>query len=428
MAEYVEACSFKMGSGKTNRVIQWMKDNPQEKYIYVIPNLSELEDGEESKSRILSIGFTTPETGIVHKTKRDDFYAKLCDSKSIACTHALYKMLERKHLDKIKELGYVIVIDEEVNLIDNYVSASTADLVSLLNDGKVEISADDGLVVWIADERVTEPYLDKNHKHNKFYRHIINEYIYTSRCTKAKDGTYKNVFMTSQLTKDLVSCAKRLIIITYLFQGSILESFLKLKGFKIKKFEDIGIVDMPLSDVVSRIKLLPYDKRMANYKLNATWWNGASKEDVLAVSNFIRRVTTKVGYPSDDVMWTCSSKRVRDVATKKVQNYVAPSGYTKDSKGETLWISCSMRATNKYRHKKLAIHCYDRYPHVSVATYLQDYGVKVDRDRFAIAELLQWVFRGNARVEGGEMVLAIASKRMYELYVKWTKGEFKDEF
>lgn len=428
MAEFVEVCSYRMGSSKTNKVIQWMKDNPQEKYIYVIPNLSELQDTEESDSRILSIGFKTPEVSIEYKTKRDDFYAKLCASESIACTHALYKMLERKHLDKIKELGYIIVIDEEVNLIDNYVAASTADLVSLLNDGKVEINSDDGLVIWIADEKVTEPYLDKNHKHNKFYRHIINEYIYTSRCTKSEDGKYKNVFMTSQLTKDLISCAKRLIIITYLFQGSILESFLTLKGFKVKKFEDIGIVETPLDEIVSRITLLPYDKRMAKYKMNATWWNSVSKEDVLAVNNFIRRVATKVGYPSDEVMWTCSSKRVREVASKKVQYYVAPSGYTKDSKGETLWISCSMRATNKYRHKKLAIHCYDRYPHVSVATYLQDYGVKVDRDRFAISELLQWLFRGNARVENGEMVLAIASKRMYDLYVKWTEGGFKDEF
>lgn len=53
--------------------------------------------------------------------------------------------------------------------------------------------------------------------------------------------------MTSQLTKELISCKKRIIIITYLFQGSILESFLKLKGFEIQKvLEDIGIVEQSL--------------------------------------------------------------------------------------------------------------------------------------------------------------------------------------
>lgn len=427
MAEYVEVCSFLMGSNKTNNIVKWMQENSKERYIYVIPNLSELQDSEEHKSRILSIGFETPEINGVYKTKRDDFYAKISDGKSVACTHALYRMLERKHLDKIKEMGFCVVIDEEVNLIESYDSASTADLVSLLNDNKVEISEDDGLVVWIANEKTTEPYLDKAHKHHKFYRHIINEYIYTSRCTK-KDGRYVNVFMTSQLTKDLISCAKRIIIITYLFNGSILDSFLRLKGFKVKRFEDIGIVEQDLSDVVKRIKLLPYDNKMKQYKLTSSWWNDAKQEDVQAVSNFIRRTATKSGLSSDLVMWTCASKRVKGVARKPVKHYVSPSGYTKDSSGNTLWIPCSLRATNKYQHKKLAIHCYDRYPHVSVMTYLQDYGVKVDKELFAVAEILQWLFRSNVRVVNGEVTLAIASKRMYDLYVKWTKGGFKDEF
>lgn len=427
MAEYVEVCSFVMGSSKTNNIIKWMQENNTERYIYVIPNLSELEDTDESPSRILSIGFETPVVNDLYSTKKDDLYAKICEGKSIACTHALYRMLERKHLDKIKEMGFIIVIDEEVNLIENYDAASTADLVSLLNDGKVVINESDGLVVWVADEKVTEPYLETSHKHHKFYKHIVNEYIYTSRCTKV-DGKYKNVFMTSQLTRDLIACAKRLIIITYLFNGSVLDSFLRIKGFKVKKFEDIGIVETPLEDLVSRIRLLPYDTKMGKFKLSASWWDSASRSDIQAVSNYIRRVCLSQDIESDLVMWTCSSKRVKCVARKPSKHYVAPKGFTKDSNSETLWLACSMRATNKYRHKKLAIHCYDRYPHVSVMTYLQDYGVSVDKDLFAIAELLQWLFRSNIRCPDGEVTLAIASKRMYNLYLKWTRGEFKDEF
>ena len=119
---------------------------------------------------------------------------------------------------------------------------------------------------------------------------------------------------------------------------------------------------------------------------------------------------------------------MKGVANKNVVNYVNPSSYTRDSKGETLWISCSMRATNKYQHKKLAIHCYDRYPHVSISTYLQDYKVKVNQDRFAIAEFLQWLFRSNIRTPNGTVTVAIASERMHKLMTSWMNGEIKDEF
>lgn len=87
-----------------------------------------------------------------------------------------------------------------------------------------------------------------------------------------------------------------------------------------------------------------------------------------------------------------------------------------------------MRATNKYQHKKLAIHCYDRYPHISIATYLQDYKVKVDQDKFAIAEFLQWLFRSNIRTPNGTVTVAIASERMHKLMTSWMNGEIEDEF
>ena len=427
MAQDIEICSFLMGSHKTNKIIEWMKSNPNEKYIYVIPNLSELEDTEDTPSRVLSIGFETPEVDKENKTKSESLYSKLVLGANIACTHALYKMLSKKHLELIRQQNYIIVADEEVSLINVYEQASSADLVSLLNDNKVEISEEDGLVKWIADDIVSEPYKDTKHKHHRFYVHITNENIYTTRCTK-KNGVYDNAFMVSQITKELVSCAKRLIIITYLFKGSVLDAFLRLKGFNTVKFEDIGIVEAPLQDVVSRIKLLPYDNKLSKCKLSSSWWKGADASDIKTINNYIRRVSEKEGFESNLVMWTCPSDRVKGAGKSKVKNFINPVGYTKDKVGETLWLGCSVRATNKYSHKKLAIHCFDRYPHVAIESYLLDYGIKIDKEVFAITELLQWCFRGNIRVDGGTMTLAIASKRMYDLYLKWTKGGFKDEF
>lgn len=427
MADSVEICSFLMGSNKTNNIIKWMSENSQERYIYVVPNLTELEDTEEHKSRILSIGFETPDTEHF-KTKTDSFKSLLKSGKNVACTHMLYKLLDDECLKLIKNKSYIVVIDEEVSLISTYESASTSDLVSLLNDGKVSISEDDGMVVWIASDTVTEPYEDTRHKHHKFFKNIKNNSIYTTRCVK-ENGRYTNVFMVSQLTKDLIDCAKRIIIITYLFRGSVLESFIKLKGFKIKKFEDIGIVEADLNEVVSRITLLPLDKKLMKYKQNSTWWKDATQEQVRDISNYIRKVCEKSVLTADGVMWTCPSDRVRSISkNSKIKYFVNPKGFTKISDKETCWIGCSVRATNMYAHKKLAIHCFNRYPHVSIMAYLTDYGVKPDEDIFAASEMLQWIFRSNVRVPMGEVTLAITSKRMYDLYLKWANGEFKDVF
>ena len=43
------------------------------------------------------------------------------------------------------------------------------------------------------------------------------------------------------------------------------------------------------------------------------------------------------------------------------------------------------------------IHCYNRYPLQDVASYLQDYGHKIDDDVFALSELVQWCWRGQVR-------------------------------
>ena len=425
MAEYVEICSYLMGSSKTNSIIKWMSDNPDERYIYVVPNLNELQDSEDSTSRVLSIGFTTPESGGEFKTKSEHLYSLCLRGESIACTHVLYKMLSDSTLKLIKDRGYILVIDEEVALIDTYTSASPADLVSLLNSGLVDISDEDGMVSWIGSAESTEPYEETSHKFHRFYKHIKNENIYTTRQIKTGDK-YKSLFMVSQITKEVIDCAKRVVVITYLYQNSVLDCFLRLKGFKTKRFSDVSIKEASLSDVVSRINLLPYDDKLSKLKMSSSWWNSASSKDIKLVENFIRRTSRRSGLESGDIMWTIPSSRTKWSLNKKKMK-VSPQSFVEGSDGEPCWIACTMKATNRYSHKKLAIHCFNRYPHVAVYSYLNDYGYQVDQDKYAVAELLQWLFRSNIRTTNGEVTLAIGSKRMYNLYLMWANGEIKDD-
>ena len=49
---------------------------------------------------------------------------------------------------------------------------------------------------------------------------------------------------------------------------------------------------------------------------------------------------------------------------------------------------------------------------------MADVGYPIDDDRFALAEMLQWIWRSRIR-KGEEIKLAIISKRMRELFLKW---------
>ena len=45
MAEFVEVLDSMMGSSKTTGIIKWIEQNPNEKYLYISPLLSEVEAG-----------------------------------------------------------------------------------------------------------------------------------------------------------------------------------------------------------------------------------------------------------------------------------------------------------------------------------------------------------------------------------------------
>ena len=86
------------------------------------------------------------------------------------------------------------------------------------------------------------------------------------------------------------------------------------------------------------------------------------------------------------------------------------------------FLAASVRATNDYARKKAMFHCFNRFPLISVSSYLHDYGAPLDNKVFALSEMLQWLWRGCIR-ENKPMVVAIANKRMYSLFVEWLDSD-----
>ena len=405
----VEILDSMMGSGKTSGIIGWIESHPNEKYIYVSPLLTEVEDGGRLHQNLKTVAFESPKN--TDSTKAEDMLRLLKDGANISCTHSLYLGMTQEHFKYIQSNNYIVIIDEEIDVIGGFTYYSRSDLDWLVDQKVITVCPKDGMVTWVGDRSK----IDDKHKYKLFISYSDAKALYAS---KRSEG-----MMVTQLPVKLFESAKRVIILTYMFKGNILDSFLQLKGFEVKDFTEVA-VDYVSKDLMrSLITLVEPNKGMRSLGLSSSWYKSekANRKNLAVVSNYIRYVAKQSGLESKYVAWCVPKYRVeRPKGSKTI--LVKPSGFIEDSHKIGCFLSATTRATNKYRHKQLMIHCYDRYPQVTVSAYLEDYGYPIDRQIFALSELLQWVWRGCIR-DKEPMTVAIGSSRMYNLFKYWLEEE-----
>jgi len=95
-----------------------------------------------------------------------------------------------------------------------------------------------------------------------------------------------------------------------------------------------------------------------------------------------------------------------------------PKGFKK------AFVVCNVRATNEYRDRSHLAYLRNIYTRSPIFQYFGAKGVKLDQDRYAVSELLQWVFRSAIRDEK-EVHLYLPSKRMRTLLHEWSGGVCK---
>lgn len=403
----VEIVDSVMGSNKTNRIIEWMDNNPQNNYIYVSPLLSEVVQGSRLHKMLNNIVLEIPNND--YDSKSESLYSMLLAGDNIACTHSLYLSMQEKHFNEISKKGYVIIIDEEVDVIGGFSRYSKSDMKWLVNKGDLSISDEDGMVSWIGDR--TD--ITGKHKYLDFLSYCDSKSLY---CTRRSD-----TMAVTQLPIRLFECAKQVIILTYMFEGNILDCFLRLKGFDVQEFKGIIPDKLDKDKIRKLLTVIPPTDKMSEYSLSSTWFSEANGKQLNDVSNYIRTIANRMGYTNQDVMWTVPKGRAVRGANKS-KKLVRPVSYSmykdKDGTKKPCWLAAQTRATNIYSDKKLMVHCYNRHPILAVSSYLQDYGNPVDLKVFATSELLQWSWRGCIR-KAEPMTLAIGSKRMHNYFMEW---------
>ena len=421
MANKVEILDSIMGSNKTNRVLDWIDSNPNERYLYISPLLSEVDNTSRLATNLKHVSFEFPSTD-EYDTKTDDLLSKLEVGANISCTHSLYLSMTEKHLDLIEKFEYIVIIDEEVGVIDAFKKYSTDDLAYLNSNGDIEISDEDGMISWVGAE------LGKKAKYKQFYNLCKAKAVYA---TKRSD-----TMLVTQMPVELFTRAKRVIIMSYMFNGNVLDNFLKLKKVEVVPFTEVQPTQIDKQEIRELIDLKPLDRKLLKLSMSVYGYNKMDKKGFDLISNYIRSTGLSVGAKAIDTMYTLP-KAVSPVEVKSGKR-VAPRGYLTyktevldedgvvvlDGKGKpktednNCWLHSGCRATNKYAYKWYLVHCYDRHPNLSVETYLKEYGCPVDKNVFALSEMLQWIWRSRIR-KGEVIVLAIPNTRMHNLFLDW---------
>lgn len=412
MQTKIELLDSIMGSGKTQGVIQWMLNNPQNKYLYVSPMLTEVE--ERIPTACQALEFTYPCTE-EYKTKGQHLLKLLEEGCNVSFTHSLFTDLTKQHLALIRKHEYVLIVDEEVAFIEPYKgNYSRDDIVSLEKAGHIRVEEDNlGRVVW--------QWYDDNEMNDTAYSKLKRMSDLGMLYCAKRDRK----IMVVHLPIELVQSSRRVILLTYLFKGSVMESFMDLKGIEIVPFKEVT-PPKTTKDVLTKAKNLitfidtTTTKAVSSLSMSSTWYSkNATTSDLERVSNAIFSIYRKFG-DKESFIFTApkSLANYQYVKDEKLKRNIIHKKMPKDVD----WIYCGTKATNMWSHKSIAVHAYNRYVNTAIKAYLQDYGTPPDDDMFALSEMVQWIFRTCIRNDE-PLQLCILNSRMKRLLLAWLDGK-----
>lgn len=396
-----------MGRGKTSAMINYIKAAPEQKrFLFITPLLGEDDRVCEACSEK---GFVQPSA---EKTGRklDDIRTLLRDGRNIASTHALFSILDRECYKTIKENHYTLIIDETPGVIFP-IGITPSDAADILD--KHAVVDDDGVISWTDDS-----YSGRF----EIYRSIIegSEVI-----------AYNKYHWVGVIPLSNLMCFEDVYIMTYLFQDQVARCYLDMCSIPYKRKyvngnsqETYTISDhfepAPVQDFRPLLHILDHKKMNAigddYYALSKSWYEKHTSSSSLKrlknnTYNFFRNITKTSGRYN---LWTT----YRTLATKDGIQEAKWKDALQDPLYKAGFLSCNSKGTNQFRHKTSLAYLLNIFPNTALANYLSANGVPLDRDRYALSEMIQWIWRSAIR-DGKEVTLYIPSRRMRTLLTDW---------
>lgn len=412
MADTIHILDYICGTGKSTWMLNKLKEISTPRFIYISCLLSEIEERAQDELAHLDVCVPSDET----TSKSEDVLEALRAGRNIAATHSLFLRFNKEAVRYMKEWNYILVIDEVLDFITPYRKYSSQDVKDLINLDQISVDEDNKGRVHVNQE--FEGYYSE-----------LKDYSEKGLVYASTDGF---MVFNLQIPPDVIKAAKECYVLTYLYDSSEMQRFLTLHNIgykhlevqelkqreleiKQKLKENIRLINIKAADEVLRSL-----RSTRNNALSHNWWS--TKKD--KAEEYLKKVDNWLHNNNANQynFFFTAPKEVFDkkgLATKKALGLrYLKMQVEKDGNEHDLWLASSTKATNDYAKRDLCLFLLNTYPNVGLQKYFEQYCTVLDNDRYALSELVQFLFRGCVRT-GKPMDLYIGSPRMKEIYQKW---------
>ena len=413
----IKICDAIMGSGKTSAVIAMMNSNPNKKYLYITPLLSEADRIVKSCPEL---HFTTPSDKIPKYgfKKQTHLQELIKEGHNIAITHTLFKYSTQETISLMSGNNYTIIIDEVVDVLEP---------VNIL-DGDYTVLESAGLIV--ENESGDGTYSVAKKILNRSRYKDLSAFAESNKLAILQNDSESVYYWT--LAKELFEISENTYILTYMFDSQILKWYFDLNKIEYEyiyinkdQYSNYSFTDK-LSYIPAYVANLPsmihiFENKKLNEighnknALSCSWFDRALQNrkdgriDKLKrnLSNYFRNYHSDI--PSDERMWGSFKK-----ATPKLRD----KGYLRSD------VEYNCKATNIYSHKRVLAYCVNIFLRPQEKIYFSQHSVNIDENGYALSVMLQWIWRSAIR-DGQEIWIYIPSKRMRNLLQNWIEDTQK---
>lgn len=388
-----------MGSGKTSSAINYINAAPpDERFLFITPYLKEM---ERVQAACPTKNFQEPkEIG----TKLNGIKHLISRGTNIVSTHSLFQRFDNEVIDMCRTQNYTLIMDEVTDVVEKY-DISKEDF-KILTENFVDIDEASGLLRW-------------RHQEDNYYGKFSEE---KRLCELNCLAYYSGSVMMWLFPIEAFNAFKNVYILTYMFDAQIQKyyydyynlpyTYIYVSGDSIDNyhFTDVENEKQPVTyDFKNLIHILE-DEKMNHigereFDLSKSWYvrnqnNIVMKQLKNNLENFFRN---KRRSKTNDNIWTTFIDFKSKLSSK---------GYGR------AFISLNLRASNKYRDRTSIAYPVNRYMNTGVKNFFTKHEIIVDEDRYALSEMLQFIWRSAIR-DGNEIWVYIPSNRMRTLLKNW---------
>jgi len=403
----IKVCDAIMGNGKTESAITYMNEHSDERFIFITPYL---EEAARIKRSCPGLNFVEPSDKLSkYQFKKSVHTATLIKNGSnIATTHQAFIGYNAEMLDDIKKCGYTLIIDENVELLEQFD----------INEDDIQLALDAG---YIKEESGVYSIQKTDYSGDALKE--LFQMLKSRELVKITDKQQETWFYWV-LPPELILSFKDVFILTYLFSGQSIHHFLEIyhipyEFIGIEKSVDgsyrfgslPGYVPEYVTHLSDMIHILDKDKLNAigddYYALSMHWFdrnNGNVEQLKRNISNCYKHIWGDI--PLTDRLWG---------AYKSAFGKLRGKGYS------NAFLPFNTRATNNYRDRTHLIYPVNIFMNVADKQFYHIYGIEVDEDAYALSIMVQWIWRSGIR-DGQEIYIYIPSKRMRTLLINWIKS------